>query len=183
MNYIIGLLVLILVGGAVFFFTARTSDYNDTLDTAKQDGTFVVITTARGDIVLALYPHDAPKTVANFLTLAESRFYDGTTFHRVVPGFVIQGGDPCSKTGECLPGTGGPGYTFEDEINNHKVSVGALAMANSGPNTNGSQFFIVTERDQPHLDGLHTVFGEVKEGMDVVRAIVEGDIMERVWIK
>jgi cyclophilin family peptidyl-prolyl cis-trans isomerase len=121
--------------------------------------------TTHGAIALELFDDDAPKTVENFKRLAADGFYDGIIFHRIIPDFMIQGGCPQGT------GTGGPGYTFEDEINPHKVVRGALAMANAGPNTNGSQFFIVTTDAAPWLDGKHTVFGEVKEGMDVVDAI------------
>jgi len=121
--------------------------------------------TTEGDITLELFDEDAPKTVANFKQLAGQGFYDGLIFHRVIDNFMIQGGCPQGT------GTGGPGYTFEDEINDHKVSRGALAMANAGPNTNGSQFFIVTVDEAPWLDGKHTVFGEVTDGMDVVDRI------------
>src|SRR5215204_4441761 len=125
----------------------------------------MTMTTNHGDIVLELFDDDAPKTVDNFRKLAEDGFYDGLIFHRVIPDFMIQGGCPEGT------GTGGPGYTFEDEINAHKVVRGALAMANAGPNTNGSQFFIVTTEEAPWLDGKHTVFGQVTEGMDSVDAI------------
>jgi peptidyl-prolyl cis-trans isomerase B (cyclophilin B) len=125
----------------------------------------MTMTTNHGDIVLELFDEDAPKTVDNFRKLAEDGFYDGLIFHRVIPDFMIQGGCPEGT------GTGGPGYTFEDEINDHKVVRGALAMANAGPNTNGSQFFIVTTASAPWLDGKHTVFGEVADGMDVVDTI------------
>ena len=125
----------------------------------------MTMTTNHGDIVLELFDEDAPETVANFRRLAEKGFYDGLIFHRVIPDFMIQGGCPEGT------GTGGPGYTFKDEINDHKVVKGALAMANAGPNTNGSQFFIVTTAAAPWLDGKHTVFGEVSEGMDVVDKI------------
>jgi peptidyl-prolyl cis-trans isomerase B (cyclophilin B) len=121
--------------------------------------------TNHGAIAVELFDEDAPKTVENFLKLARDGFYDGVIFHRVIPDFMIQGGDPTGT------GTGGPGYTFEDEINEHKVERGALAMANAGPNTNGSQFFVVTTQAAPWLDGKHTVFGRVTEGMDVVDAI------------
>ena len=125
-----------------------------------------------GDITLELFPVDAPKTVENFITLSQKGFYDGTKFHRVIKDFMIQGGDPNSKDDDWSnDGTGGPGYTFPDEINEHKVVRGALAMANAGPNTNGSQFFIVTVESAPWLDGLHTVFGRVIEGMDTVTKI------------
>ena len=121
--------------------------------------------TTEGDIVLELFDEDAPKTVANFKKLAGDGFYDGLIFHRVIPDFMIQGGCPEGT------GTGGPGYTFEDEFNQHKVIRGALAMANAGPDTNGSQFFIVTTEAAPWLDGKHTVFGQVTDGMDQVDAI------------
>jgi cyclophilin family peptidyl-prolyl cis-trans isomerase len=125
------------------------------------------LSTNHGDIVIDLFDADAPKTVENFRKLAEDGYYDGLIFHRVIPDFMIQGGCPEGT------GTGGPGYTFEDEINEHKIVRGALAMANAGPNTNGSQFFIVTTQSAPWLDGKHTVFGEVTEGMDVVDTISE----------
>ncbi len=121
--------------------------------------------TSHGRIELELFDEDAPKTVENFRTLASNGFYDGVTFHRVIPDFMIQGGDPTGT------GSGGPGYTFEDEANEHRVVRGALAMANAGPNTNGSQFFIVTAEACPWLDGKHTVFGRVSAGMDVADAI------------
>jgi peptidyl-prolyl cis-trans isomerase B (cyclophilin B) len=121
--------------------------------------------TNHGDIVIDFFDEDAPKTVENFTKLVGQGFYDGLGFHRVIKDFMIQGGCPQGN------GTGGPGYTFEDEFNDHKVVRGALAMANAGPNTNGSQFFIVTTDAAPWLDGKHTVFGEVTSGMDVVDAI------------
>ena len=121
--------------------------------------------TNHGTIELDLFPEDAPKTVDNFVKLARDGFYDGVIFHRVIKDFMIQGGDPTGT------GTGGPDYTFEDEINEHKVERGALAMANAGPNTNGSQFFIVTTDAAPWLDGKHTVFGRVTAGMDAVDSI------------
>jgi cyclophilin family peptidyl-prolyl cis-trans isomerase len=131
--------------------------------------------TSEGDIVLELFDEDAPKTVSNFKQLASQGFYDGLIFHRVIADFMIQGGCPQGT------GTGGPGYTFEDEINQHKVVKGALAMANAGPNTNGSQFFIVTTQEAPWIDGKHTVFGEVRAGMDVVDRIgtTETDARDR----
>src|SRR4030088_715615 len=121
--------------------------------------------TTDGSITLELFDEDAPKTVENFRRLAAEGFYDGLTFHRVIKDFMIQGGCPEGT------GTGGPGYTFEDEINKHKVVRGALAMANAGANTNGSQFFIVTTDAAPWLDGKHTVFGKVTAGMDAVDSI------------
>jgi peptidyl-prolyl cis-trans isomerase B (cyclophilin B) len=121
--------------------------------------------TNAGSVTVELFDDDAPKTVENFRKLAADGFYDGLIFHRVIPDFMIQGGCPEGT------GTGGPGYTFEDEINDNKVVRGALAMANAGPNTNGSQFFIVTAEEAPWLDGKHTVFGRVSDGMDSVSAI------------
>jgi cyclophilin family peptidyl-prolyl cis-trans isomerase len=121
-----------------------------------------VMQTTEGSITLELFDKDAPKTVENFRRLASEGFYDGLGFHRVIKDFMIQGGCPQGT------GTGGPGYTFEDEINSRKVVRGALAMANSGPNTNGSQFFIVTADACPWLDGKHTVFGRVSDGLDVL---------------
>jgi peptidyl-prolyl cis-trans isomerase B (cyclophilin B) len=125
--------------------------------------------TNHGTIRVELFDDDAPKTVANFLKLARDGFYDGVIFHRVIPDFMIQGGDPTGT------GSGGPGYQFDDEFNDHKVVRGALAMANAGPNTNGSQFFIVTTQEASWLDGKHTVFGRVTDGMDVVDAISATD--------
>ena len=129
--------------------------------------------TNHGAIELELFDDDAPKTVENFRKLSGDGFYDGLTFHRVIPDFMIQGGCPQGT------GTGGPGYQFEDEFNDHSVVRGALAMANAGPNTNGSQFFIVTTDAAPWLDGKHTVFGEVASGMDVVDSISAVDTDER----
>ncbi len=121
--------------------------------------------TNHGPIEVELFDDDAPETVGNFTKLAGDGFYDGVVFHRVIPDFMIQGGDPTGT------GRGGPGYQFEDEINDHKVARGALAMANAGPNTNGSQFFVVTTEDASWLDGKHTVFGRVTSGMDVADRI------------
>jgi peptidyl-prolyl cis-trans isomerase B (cyclophilin B) len=125
--------------------------------------------TNHGAIDVELFDDDAPKTVENFRKLAGEGFYEGVVFHRVIPDFMIQGGDPTGT------GMGGPGYTFEDEFNDHKVERGALAMANAGPNTNGSQFFIVTTDAAPWLDGKHTVFGKVTDGMDAVDSIEKTD--------
>ncbi|MEK6251299.1 MAG: peptidylprolyl isomerase [Actinomycetota bacterium] len=131
--------------------------------------------TSAGPIGVELFDADAPKTVENFRKLAGDGFYDGLIFHRVIPDFMIQGGCPEGT------GTGGPGYTFEDEFNQHKIERGALAMANAGPNTNGSQFFIVTTDAAPWLDGKHTVFGRITEGMGAVDAIegTETDASDR----
>jgi cyclophilin family peptidyl-prolyl cis-trans isomerase len=125
--------------------------------------------TSMGTIAIELFDDDAPKTVANFKKLAGDGFYNSVIFHRVIPDFMVQGGDPTGT------GSGGPGYTFEDEFNNQKVERGALAMANAGPDTNGSQFFIVTADACPWLDGKHTVFGRVTDGMDVVEAMSDVD--------
>jgi len=134
-----------------------------------------VLQTNHGAIAVELFDEAAPTTVDNFVKLARDGFYDGVIFHRVIPDFMIQGGDPTGT------GSGGPGYTFEDEFNDRKVVRGALAMANAGPNTNGSQFFIVTADACPWLDGKHTVFGRVTDGMAVVDAIsdVETDAHDR----
>ena len=131
--------------------------------------------TNHGPIAVELFDEDAPKTVENFLKLSRDNFYDGVIFHRIIKDFMIQGGDPEGT------GTGGPGYTFEDEFNQHKVERGALAMANAGPNTNGSQFFVVTTEAAPWLDGKHTVFGKVTAGMEAVDAIegLETDAQDR----
>lgn len=134
--------------------------------------------TEKGEIVLDLYPEHAPRTVNNFVFLARENFYDGISFHRVIDDFVIQGGDPTGT------GRGGPGYTFDDELQGNPLQheKGVISMANAGPNTNGSQFFI-THSPQPHLDGKHTVFGEVVQGQDVVDKIEEGDTIRRVEVK
>jgi peptidyl-prolyl cis-trans isomerase B (cyclophilin B) len=131
--------------------------------------TSATLHTSEGPIELELHSEDAPKTVDNFVKLARDGFYEGVVFHRVIPDFMIQGGDPTGT------GTGGPGYQFEDEFNEHPVERGALAMANAGPNTNGSQFFIVTVESAPWLDGKHTVFGRVTSGIDVVDRISQVD--------
>jgi cyclophilin family peptidyl-prolyl cis-trans isomerase len=143
--------------------------------------------TTEGPIEVELFEGEAPKTVENFVSLSREGFYDGLGFHRVIPDFMVQGGCPEGT------GTGGPGYTFEDEINEHKVVRGALAMANAGPDTNGSQFFIVTADAAPWLDGKHTVFGQVASGMEAVDAIegtetdgrdkpVEPKVIERIEV-
>lgn len=135
-------------------------------------GDTALLHTSMGDIEIKFYEKDAPKTVENFKKLADKGFYNNLTFHRVIKTFMIQTGDPSGD------GTGGPGYTFADEINSHKIVKGTVAMANSGKDTNGSQFFIVTDEAKPHLDGQHTVFGEVTSGMDVVKVISEVPVDE-----
>lgn len=166
--------VILIAAGILIYFFVRSDGGASALT-----GVMTTIETAQGNIVVELYPSDAPKTVANFLTLARAGFYDGVTFHRVIPGFMIQGGDPnCGKNGgadggQC--GAGGPGYQFADELNPATASYkrgyvkGALAMANAGPNTNGSQFFIVVA-DYP-LPHNYTIFGRVVEGQEVADAI------------
>jgi peptidyl-prolyl cis-trans isomerase B (cyclophilin B) len=143
------------------------------IDTSKQYT--ATIETEKGNLVLELFASDVPVTVNNFVFLARDGFYDGLTFHRVVPDFVVQGGCPVGD------GTGGPGYRFDDEFSEHTHVAGALSMANSGANTNGSQFFI-TYTPQHHLDGHHSVFGQLVEGMDVLETIEQGDIIIRITV-
>jgi len=145
-----------------------------TIDTSKQYT--ATIETEKGDLVLELFASDVPVTVNNFVFLAREGFYDGTIFHRVIPGFMAQGGDPTGT------GTGTPGYSFADEFTEHTHVTGALSMANSGPNTNGCQFFI-TYAPQPHLDGKHSVFGQLTEGMGVLEKIETGDTLIRITIE
>jgi peptidyl-prolyl cis-trans isomerase B (cyclophilin B) len=137
----------------------------------------ITMETNRGTMELELYPLHAPKTVNNFVFLAQEGFYDGVIFHRVIPDFVIQGGDPTGT------GRGGPGYQFDDECKGNPLihERGVISMANAGPNTNGSQFFI-THSPQPHLNGKHTVFGKVVKGLEIVDAIKQGDKMERLTV-
>ena len=138
----------------------------------KDKAIFVLMKTNFGDIKLELFKEDAPNTVENFVKLSNNGFYNGTLFHRVIPNFIIQGGDPNSKNNDWLThGTGGPGYTFADEFNDNKLVKGVLAMANAGPNTNGSQFFIITAESTPWLDGKHSAFSKVSQGMNVVKKI------------
>jgi peptidyl-prolyl cis-trans isomerase B (cyclophilin B) len=144
------------------------------LDAGKQYS--ATIKTGKGDLVLELFAADVPVTVNNFVFLAREGFYDNTTFHRVIPDFMAQGGDPTGT------GTGGPGYRFADEFTKHTHVTGALSMANAGPNTNGSQFFI-TYAPQPHLDGKHSVFGQLVSGMDVLKTLVNGDSIISISIE
>jgi len=144
------------------------------IDTSKQYT--AVIETEKGDLVLELFASDVPVTVNNFVFLAREGFYNGTTFHRVISGFMAQGGDPAGN------GTGGPGYTFADEFTEHTHVTGVISMANAGPNTNGSQFFI-TYAPQHHLDGKHSVFGQLIGGMDVLEAIEQGDTIVQITIE
>ena len=144
------------------------------IDTGKQYT--AIIEMEKGKMVLELFAKDVPVTVNNFVFLAREGFYDGSTFHRVIPGFMAQGGDPTGT------GMGGPGYSFKDEFTNHTHVTGALSMANAGPNTNGSQFFI-TYAPQHGLDGKHSVFGQLVEGMDVLESLINGDKIIRITIK
>jgi peptidyl-prolyl cis-trans isomerase B (cyclophilin B) len=141
------------------------------------------LATAKGSIELELYADETPNTVANFEKLANAGFYDGTRFHRVIPNFMIQGGDPLSKTSKGRVGTGGPGYTIkcETQRNTHKHVAGTLSMAHAGKDTGGSQFFIC-HTPQPHLDGVHTVFGQVTKGMDVVNKIAQNDEVQSIRV-
>ena len=141
------------------------------------------LATTKGSIELELYADETPNTVANFEKLANAGFYDGTRFHRVIPNFMIQGGDPLSKTGKGRVGTGGPGYTIkcETQRNTHKHVAGTLSMAHAGKDTGGSQFFIC-HTPQPHLDGVHTVFGQVTKGMDVVSKIAQNDEVQSIRV-
>lgn len=144
------------------------------IDTSKHY--VAIIETEKGNLVLELLAREVSVTVNNFVFLAREGFYDNTTFHRVIPGFVAQAGDPTGT------GSGGPGYTFADEFTEHAHETGALSMANYGPNTNGSQFFI-TFAPQHSLDGKHSVFGQLVEGMDILQSISQGDIIKRIIIK
>lgn len=135
-----------------------------------------IIETEKGDLVLELFAKDVPMTVNNFVFLARDGFYNNTSFHRVIPGFMAQGGDPTGT------GTGSPGYKFGDEFSEHKHNTGTLSMANSGPSSNGCQFFI-TYAPQPHLDGKHSVFGQLTEGMDILQKIESGDAIKRITIQ
>ena len=144
------------------------------IDTSKKYT--ATIETEKGNLILELFSKDVPVTVNNFIFLARDGFYNSITFHRVIHGFMAQGGDPTST------GSGGPGYKFADEFTEHKHETGTLSMANAGPNTNGSQFFI-TYAPQPHLDGRHSVFGKLVKGMEVLENIRQGDIIKRITIK
>jgi peptidyl-prolyl cis-trans isomerase B (cyclophilin B) len=147
-------------------------------------GKTATIETSKGTVVLDLFETEVPNTVANFEKLANSQFYDGTRFHRVIPNFMIQGGDPYSReAGNARVGTGGPGYKIkcETHLNTHKHLAGTLSMAHAGKDTGGSQFFIC-HSPQPHLDRVHTVFGQVREGMDVVNQIRQNDVVTSIRV-
>ena len=169
------LILIILILGSYFFFAQNREEKTLSNEAVAPPNTNMTITikTNLGEIKLELFASDAPETVANFIKLAESNFYDGTKFHRVIKGFMIQGGDPLSKDNALKErwGTGSPGYTFPDEIHSNNRNVaGTISMANAGPDTNGSQFFI-NVADNNNLDAKHTVFGKVIAGMDVVESI------------
>ena len=173
-----GLLITLFLTGVIKMPSQPAKSYNSpipmVIDVNKKYT--AVIKTAKGDLTLELYPQDAPVTVNNFVSLARKGFYNGLTFHRVIPGFMAQGGDPTGT------GSGGPGYTIPDEISQRKHVTGALSMAKTAqPNTGGSQFFICYA-PQPHLDGIHTVFGQLTQGMDVLKQLVNGDKMNEVVI-
>ncbi len=177
-KFILGIVAILLVIGLLTIGGNKTPianvDQTASIITPSNSNPMVTLETNYGIITLELSADKAPGTVANFIKLAESGFYDGTLFHRVIKDFMIQGGDPNTKADPknwATHGTGGPGYAFPDEFNDQPVARGALAMANSGPNTNGSQFFIVTAESAPWLDGKHTVFGKVVAGYDVVQKI------------
>ncbi len=181
---LISLFILIFTLSACSGDTNSSRDNNSSMPNNEQqeknlltEYNGAILKTNRGDIEVKFYNQDAPKTVKNFLKLSQEGFYDNTRFHRVIEDFMIQGGDPLSKEldKKNMWGMGGPGYKFEDEINSHKLVKGSLAMANSGLDTNGSQFFIVTTEETPWLDGKHTNFGEVVSGMDVVEEIENTD--------
>lgn len=189
--WIQGAIALIVIIGGFFLFrsvppttpinslnsTNQPTPINTTSITPLPKVVQATLKTSKGDIELELDGPVAPLTVGNFVALAQKNFYDHTLFHRIIPDFMIQGGDPLTKdpANKARFGTGDPGYKFQDEINPNKLVRGAIAMANSGPNTNGSQFFIITAEATPWLDGKHTYFGKVMSGMDVVDAIVKVD--------
>ncbi len=172
---VILVIITLLIGYASGNNPAAKPTANNEIKTIKvmaEQKQVVTLETSLGNIELTLYPEKAPKTVENFVKLAGSGFYENTKFHRVIKGFMIQGGDPYTKgEDESVYGTGGPGYKFADEPNDLPMVAGMLAMANSGPDTNGSQFFIITATSTPWLVGHHTVFGKVTAGMDVVTKI------------
>lgn len=175
---VVGIIGAIAFVGALAYFSRSSEQEKETIEnrsltTVNKSVTGAIIKTNQGDIEVEFFADKAPKTVNNFFTLAEQGFYDGTRFHRVIKDFMVQGGDPLSRDPNMKDrwGTGGPGYTFPDEINNEKIVYGTLAMANAGANTNGSQFFIVTTQATPWLDGKHTAFGKIVAGSNVLNAI------------
>lgn len=213
MKILIGIIVLVGLALVGYFFINRSNgsrNVQPTLEQRYSEKIKLTLVTSKGNIDLELRPSAAPKTVANFIKLSRDGFYNGTKFHRVISDFMIQGGDPLSKSDDPRVGSGGPGYRFEDEINPRSIGVaeeiiaqleaagykysyhlkslpmdvGSIAMANSGPDTNGSQFFIVTYSLQPHLNGKHTVFGQVanEASLAVVRKIEQGDVIQSVGV-
>jgi len=204
--FILLILAIVIIIIVYFLFINKKTE---PMKTTTNNVIKATIETAKGNIELDLYPDVAPNTVDNFVKLSKSGFYDNTRFHRVVEDFVIQGGDPLSKDPNAENvGTGGPGYKFNDEINPKSLGlsdelisqleqngytfdynlqsiphkIGTISMANSGPNTNGSQFFIVSTQDQPNLNGMYTAFGQVTKGMDIVQSIKQGDIIKKIII-
>jgi peptidyl-prolyl cis-trans isomerase B (cyclophilin B) len=161
----------VILGGVFYIYRGKGNNASPSQNQSDKK-TYAIIETSLGDIELELFSADAPRTVENFIKLAEQGFYNYTKFHRVIKGFMIQAGDPNSRDKNWADdGMGGPGYTFADEINQHKIVKGVIAMANAGPNTNGSQFFILTAENANWLDGKHAVFGKVIGPMDAVSAI------------
>lgn len=197
---VLGLIIIVVIAASFYFYpreqdiikeTAGITDTsvasgtsatnNQTMSTTTNEKTILTVKTNQGDITLELYADKAPKTVANFIKLSGERFYDGILFHRVIKGFMIQGGDPQTKTDPknwAVHGTGGPGYKFDDERNDIQLERGVIAMANSGPNTNGSQFFIMTAREPMQLAGYYTAFGKVISGMETVDKIEATQVNE-----
>jgi len=181
----IGIIASLAFLTVLFYFTHKSEDVADHMATTTNKRTIMqyksaTLETSKGNIEIEFFTDKAPNTVANFIKLAEQDFYDNTKFHRVIKGFMIQGGDPLTKNDNTDGyGTGGPNYTFNDEINDEKLVKGVIAMANRGPNTNGSQFFIITAVSTPWLDGKHTAFGKVVKGMDIVNAIENSQTGDR----
>lgn len=182
MNKFFTVFIIILIAVTVFLLVSNNKKDNimtktDDINEQVTENVIVTLKTNEGDIKLKLDPSEAPKTVENFVKLAKEGLYDGTRFHRIIKDFMIQGGDPLSKDESKRDywGTGGPGYMFDDEVNNIALVNGVIAMANSGPNTNGSQFFIITAEATPWLQGMHTGFGKVIEGADIILKIGEVD--------
>lgn len=179
-------IALAVILGVVFNSVSKKGEGMEEKSAAAKSKVYsgAVLETSQGDIEIMFLDAKAPETVKNFIKLADKRFYEGTKFHRVIKNFMIQGGDPLSKADDITKyGTGGPGYVFKDEINDVKITQGVVAMANRGPDTNGSQFFILTAKAAPWLDGKHTVFGKVVRGMDVVIAIENTPVKNAVPIK
>lgn len=172
--YVIAAIIILALGALFYFMSPQQESETNEASSPTEGAVVAVMSTSMGDVTIELNPTDAPNTVANFVKLAQDGFYNGVKFHRVIPNFMVQGGDPLTKDDTLKDrwGTGGPGYTFADEIHaNNRNNAGTISMANAGPNTNGSQFFI-NVADNNFLDDKHTVFGMVTAGMDVVEQIV-----------